>query len=104
MNKKLFSNRLVTKLIVTCLAILVLAGVGYTLATVYFSNQYFNESNQRLHANLAQDLIDEKFVDESPIDSLGNVNKVLFGDIMHEMMAVKYQLLCSYYMYAVLQR
>ena len=88
MNKKLFSNRLVTKLIVTCLAILVLAGVGYTLATVYFSNQYFNESNQRLHANLARDLIDEKFVDESPIDSLGNVNKVLFGDIMHEMMAV----------------
>lgn len=88
MNKKLFSNRLVTKLILTCLAILILAGIGYTLATVYFSNQYFSESNQRLHAHLAQDLIDEKFVDQSPIDSLGNVNKALFGDIMHDMMAV----------------
>jgi signal transduction histidine kinase len=88
MNKKLFSNRLVTKLIMTCVAILVLAGIGYTLSSVYFSNQYFNESNQRLHAHLAQDLIDEKFVDQSPFDSIGNVNKPLFGDIMHDMMAV----------------
>ena len=88
MNKQLFSNRLITKLIISSLAILILAGIGYTLATVYFSNQYFSESNQRLHAHLAQDLIDEKFVDQSPIDSLGNVNKVLFSDIMHDMMAV----------------
>jgi len=88
MNKTLFSNKLITKLILTCVVILVLAGVGYTFSTLYFSNQYFNESNQRLHANLAQDLIDEKFVEQSPFDSLGNVNKALFGDIMHDMMAV----------------
>ena len=88
MNEKLFSNKLIFKLIFTSVAILVLAGVGYTLSTIYFSNKYFNESNQRLHANLAQDLIDEKFVDQSPFDSLGTVNKPLFGDIMHDMMAV----------------
>lgn len=88
MNKKLFSNKLITKLILTCVSILVLAGLGYSLSTLYFSNQYFNESNQRLHANLAQHLIDEKFVEQSPFDSLGNVNKALFGDIMHDMMAV----------------
>ncbi len=88
MNKKLLSNRLVTKLILTCIALLVLAGIGYTLSSLYFSNQYFSESNQRLHSHLAQDLIDEKFVDQSPFDSIGNVNKALFGDIMHDMMAV----------------
>ena len=41
-----------------------------------------------LHANLAQDLIDEKFRDAQPFDSTGTVNKALFGDIMHDMMAV----------------
>lgn len=88
MNKKLFSNKLTKKLILAFLTILILAGLGYTLASVYFSNQYLNETNQRLHANLAQDLIDEKFVRESPIDSQGKVNKALFGDLMHDMMAV----------------
>lgn len=88
MNRKLFSNRLIFKLIFTFLSVLIIAGIGYTLSTAYYSDQHFAEVNQRLHANLAQDLIDEKFVDQSPIDSLGNVNKPLFGDIMHDMMAV----------------
>ena len=88
MKKKLYSNRLIGKLMATFLVVLVLAGIGYTIATNYYSNQHFNETTQKLHSNLAQDLIDEKFVDQSPIDSLGNVNKALFGDIMHDMMAV----------------
>ena len=88
MKKKLFSNRLIKKLMLSFLSILILAGIGYTVATIYFSNQHFSVTNQRLHANLAQDLIDEKFTDASPIDSLGNVNKALFGDLMHDMMAV----------------
>jgi len=88
MNKRLYSNRLITKLILVFISVLVLAGVGYMFSTIYFSNRHFNETNQRLHANLAQDLIDEKFLEQSPIDSLGNVNKALFGDIMHDMMAV----------------
>jgi len=88
MNKRLYSNKLITKLILTFISVLVLAGIGYTLSTIYFSNKHFNETSQRLHSNLAQDLIDEKFLEQSPIDSLGNVNKALFGDIMHDMMAV----------------
>ncbi|MEO0570758.1 MAG: HAMP domain-containing sensor histidine kinase [Bacteroidota bacterium] len=88
MNERLYSNRLIKKLMLAFISVLVLAGVGYTLSTIYFSNKHFNETNQRLHANLAQDLIDEKFLEQSPIDSLGNVNKALFGDIMHDMMAV----------------
>lgn len=88
MRNSILSNRLVKKLTLSFLAILLLAGLGYTIATIYLSNQYFYETTQRLHANLAQDLIDEKFVDASPIDSTGAINKVLFGDIMHDMMAV----------------
>jgi len=88
MNQKVLSNRLIKKLVFSFLAILLLAGAGYTIATLYFSNQYFYETTQRLHTNLAQDLIDEKFVDASPIDSTGTINKALFGDIMHDMMAV----------------
>ncbi len=88
MKNNILSNRLIRKLVFSFLAILLLAGTGYTIAAIYFSNNYFYETTQRLHANLAQDLIDEKFVEASPIDSLGNVNKELFGDIMHDMMAV----------------
>ena len=88
MSTSILSNRLVKKLVLSFLTILVLAGLGYTIATIYLSNNYFYETTQRLHANLAQDLIDEKFVDASPIDSTGAVNKALFGDIMHDMMAV----------------
>ncbi|UOY07666.1 HAMP domain-containing histidine kinase [Muricauda sp. SCSIO 64092] len=88
MNNSLFSNRLITKLILSSIGILLLAGIGYMLSTLYYSNKYFSETNQRLHAHLAQDLIDEKFVEQSPIDSLGKVNKALFGDLMHDMMAV----------------
>ncbi len=88
MNTNLLSNRLIKRLVLSFLCILIVAGLGYTVATIYLSNNYFHETTQRLHANLAQDLIDEKFVDQSPIDSSGTVNKALFGDIMHDMMAV----------------
>ncbi|RNC91786.1 MAG: sensor histidine kinase [Allomuricauda sp.] len=88
MRSSLLSEKFVVKLLLSFLAILILAGVGYMFTALNLSNNYFYETTQRLHANLAQDLIDEKFVDESPIDSLGNVNKALFGDIMHDMMAV----------------
>lgn len=70
------------------MAILLLAGIGYTITSIYLSNKYFYETTQRLHANLAQDLIDEKFKNTHPFDSTGTANKALFGDIMHDMMAV----------------
>jgi signal transduction histidine kinase len=65
-----------------------LAGIGYTITSIYLSNKYFYETTQRLHANLAQDLIDEKFKNTHPFDSTGTVNKALFGDLMHDMMAI----------------
>ena len=88
MRSSLLSEKFVVKLLLSFLAILLLAGVGYMFTALNLSNNYFYETTQRLHANLAQDLIDEKFVAESPIDAQGNVNKALFGDIMHDMMAV----------------
>lgn len=88
MKNNILSTRFILKLILSFSAILILAGVGYTLISFYLSNKYFNETTQRLHANLAQDLIDEKFKDTHPFDSTGTVNKALFGDIMHDMMAV----------------
>jgi len=88
MKNNILSTRFILKLMLSFMAILVLAGVGYTFISFYLSNKYFNETTQRLHANLAQDLIDEKFKDTHPFDSTGTVNKALFGDIMHDMMAV----------------
>lgn len=88
MKQQVISNRLIKKLAFTFLAILLLAGAGYTLSTLYFSNRYVYETSQQLHAGLAQDLIDEKFSDANPMDSTGQINKALFGDIMHDMMAV----------------
>jgi len=70
------------------LLILLIAGVCYTLSSIYFSNKYFYETTQKLHANLANQLIEEKFGNQKPFDSIGAVNKALFGDIMHDMMAV----------------
>ncbi|UII76898.1 ATP-binding protein [Flagellimonas sp. HMM57] len=88
MKNNILSVRFILKLTISFLAILLLAGIGYTITSIYLSNKYFSETTQRLHANLAQDLIDEKFKDTHPFDSTGTVNKALFGDIMHDMMAV----------------
>ncbi|WP_190811212.1 cell wall metabolism sensor histidine kinase WalK [Flagellimonas sp. S3867] len=88
MKNSILSGRFILKLSLSFLAILLLAGIGYTVTSIYLSNKYFHETTQRLHANLAQDLIDEKFKNEHPFDSTGNVNKALFGDLMHDMMAV----------------
>lgn len=88
MKNKVLSTRFVIKLMLTFLITLLIAGIGYTFTSIYFSNQYFYETTQRLNANLAQDLIDEKFKDTHPFDSTGIVNKALFGEIMHNMMAV----------------
>ncbi|MGX1928861.1 sensor histidine kinase [Flagellimonas sp. 2504JD4-2] len=88
MKNSILSGRFILKLSLSFLAILLLAGIGYTVTSIYLSNKYFQETTQRLHANLAQDLIDEKFKSADPFDEKGTVNKALFGDIMHDMMAV----------------
>lgn len=88
MKHSLLSNKLISKLIFSFLAILFFAGICFTIGALYFSEKYYSEATQRLHANLAQDLIDEKFSNESPFEASGEINKKIFGDIMHEMMAI----------------
>ncbi len=88
MKNKTLSNKLITKLSVTFLLIIVLMAITYVLISLYFSHKFYEETSQKLHANLAEHLIEEKFKDNSPFLEDGNVNKALFGDIMHDMMAV----------------
>ncbi len=87
-TSKVLTTKFVIKLILTFFTTILMAGIGYTVTSIYFSNQYFYQTTQRLNAGLAKDLIKEKFVDNHPFDSTGTVNKALFGDIMHNMMAV----------------
>lgn len=65
-----------------------MVGLAYVSITAYFSNKYFEETTQRLHGKVANHLIEEKFQNESPFLEDGSVNKPLFGDLMHDMMAV----------------
>ncbi len=88
MKNKMVSNRLVTKLSITFLLIIVLAGASYIAITIFIYNRYFEETTQKLNADVAQHLIAEKFQRESPFLEDGSVNKPLFGDIMHDMMSV----------------
>jgi len=85
---KQYFNSLFWRISATLLLLMLLVGLAYIFITAHFARQYSQEINQQLNANLAQHLIDEKFKDEHPFDSLGNVNKALFGDLMHDMMAV----------------
>ena len=88
MKKRTISNRLYWKLSLTFLVILIMVGLAYVSITAYFSKKYFEETTQLLNAKVANHLIEEKFQNASPFLENGSVNKPLFGDIMHDMMAV----------------
>lgn len=88
MKNRTLSNKLITKLSVSFLFIIVLMGIMYVLISLYFSAKLYEETAQKLNANVANHLIDEKFKNESPFLADGSVNKPLFGDLMHDMMAV----------------
>jgi signal transduction histidine kinase len=88
MKRYTISNRLYWKLSFTFLVILIMVGLAYVSFTAYFSNKFFEETTQLLNAQVASHLIEEKFQDSSPFLEDGSVNKPLFGDIMHDMMAV----------------
>lgn len=90
MSKKSIYNPLFWKISLAFLIILVLVGLAYVSITAYFSNKYFEETTQLLNARVADHLIEEKFKDASPFLEDGSVNKPLFGDIMHDMMAVNH--------------
>ena len=88
MNKQSVSIRLIGKIMVAFLLITLLMGVSYVFMTFYFTTKYFEETTQKLNAQVADHLIQEKFQNATPFLADGAVNKPLFGDIMHDMMAV----------------
>jgi len=88
MKNRALSVRLIRKIMIAFLLLILLVGVGYVSITFYFTNKYFAETSQKLNAELANHLIEEKFQQATPFLEDGSVNKPLFGDIMHDMMAV----------------
>jgi methyl-accepting chemotaxis protein len=88
MKKYPVTNKLYWKLSLTFLVILVMVGLAYVSITAYYSQKYFEEATQLLNSKVANHLIEEKFQDQSRFLEDGTVNKPLFGDIMHDMMAV----------------
>ncbi len=87
-QKRTLSNRLIYKLGITFFLLVLLTGSAFVIITMYFSEKYFEETSQKLNADVANHLIAEKFKDADPFLPDGSVNKPLFGDIMHDMMAV----------------
>lgn len=90
MNKKerTLAPALIKKLWLVFILIIILMGASYIFITGYFANKYNLATIQKLNANVAHHLIEEKFQDASPFLEDGSVNKPLFGDLMHDMMAV----------------
>lgn len=82
------SPKLTRKITISFLLIMVLVGVTYILTTTYFTNKYFEETTQLLNSEIANHIIEEKFKEFPPFTDSNEVNKALFGDLMHDMMAV----------------
>lgn len=85
---KTLTPKLVKKLWIAFILLVLLMGVSYIAITSYFANKHYQETTQRLNAEVANHVIAEKFKDASPFLEDGSVNKPLFGDLMHDMMAV----------------
>ncbi len=65
------------------LFILILLGLGYVSITAYFSRKFYQETTQRVNANVAEHMLHEV----SPFIGT-EVNEEALGIIMHSMMAV----------------
>ncbi len=67
----------------TLLLLLSMLGIAYVTITAYMAREYYQETTQRLNADVAEHLVAEvqPFID-------GNVNKESLHVIMHSMMAV----------------
>jgi len=85
---KTLTPKLIIKLWIAFIVLVILMGASYILITNYFANKHNQETTQRLNAEVASHVIDEKFQNASPFLEDGSVNKPLFGDLMHDMMAV----------------
>ena len=87
-NTKTLTPKLVKKLWLAFILLVAMIGISYIGITNYFANKHNQETTQRLNADVANHVIAEKFQDASPFLEDGSVNKPLFGDLMHDMMAV----------------
>lgn len=85
---KTLTPRLIKKLWVAFILLVLMMGASYIGITNYFANKHNQETTQRLNADVANHVIAEKFLNASPFLNDGSVNKPLFGDLMHDMMAV----------------
>lgn len=85
---KTLTPKLVKKLWLAFILLVLLMGISYISITSYLANMHNEETTQRLNADVAKHVIDEKFTNASPFLEDGTVNKPLFGDLMHDMMAV----------------
>lgn len=89
MNKyQSLSNKFVFKLGLSFLLIILMIGIIYISITFLLLDRFHSQTTQRLNANVANHLIEEKFKNESPFLEDGSVNIELFDDVMHDMMAV----------------
>ena len=79
---------LVKKLWIVFILVIVLMGASYVLITGYFASKFNQATAQRVNAEVATHLIEEKFQNSSPFLEDGSPNKALFADLMHDMMAV----------------
>ncbi|MCW5516732.1 sensor histidine kinase [Muriicola sp. Z0-33] len=86
--EKTLTPKLIKKLWLAFILIIVLMGASYVLITGYFANKHNEATAQRVNADIAAHLIEEKFQNASPFLEDGSPNKELFGDLMHDMMAV----------------
>ena len=88
MKCKTVSSKLIAKLGISFLVTILIIGTVYILLTFFFVKKFYSQTTQRLNVNVANHLIEEKFKNTSPFLQDGSVNKNLFDDIMHDMMAV----------------
>ncbi len=76
-------NRLYLRISGILLLVLLTIGAAYFLITAYASQRYFQETTQRLNAQVAEQML----LEVNPFVN-GEVNKEALGKIMHSMMAV----------------
>ncbi|PCE63935.1 HAMP domain-containing sensor histidine kinase [Sediminicola luteus] len=87
-NQHTLTPKLIKKLWIAFTTLILLMGLSYVLITAYFANKYNQRIIQQVNWNVAQHVIEEKFAETPPFLEDGSVNKALFGDLMHDMMAV----------------
>lgn len=83
MKNASFSHSLIWRLSLALMLLLILLGVSYVLITATSARKYYQETTQRLNANVAEHML----LEVQPFVN-GEVNEEALGKIMHSMMAV----------------